>query len=88
MRLRTTVYFLEDVTDFSRLLNPSGQAAARRLLWALFAFFRGGLEFCPVSLLHLHALLGCWFAMYVVLLQRWMHTTELLRFHVSLFLFQ
>ncbi|CDJ28605.1 LOW QUALITY PROTEIN: uncharacterized protein EMH_0001790 [Eimeria mitis] len=36
----TTVYFLEDVTDFSRLLNPSGKAAARRLLWALFAFFR------------------------------------------------
>ncbi|CDI79923.1 TLD domain-containing protein, putative [Eimeria acervulina] len=45
----TTVYFLEDVTDFSRLLNPSGQAAARRLLWALFAFFRGGLEFCPAN---------------------------------------
>ncbi|CDJ44911.1 TLD domain-containing protein, putative [Eimeria tenella] len=43
----TTVYFLEDVTDFSRLLNPSGQAAARRLLWGLFAFFRRGLEFCP-----------------------------------------
>ncbi|CDI87349.1 TLD domain-containing protein, putative [Eimeria praecox] len=47
VQLGTTVYFLEDVTDFSRLLNPSGQAAARRLLWALFAFFRGGLEFCP-----------------------------------------
>ncbi|OEH74740.1 tld domain-containing protein [Cyclospora cayetanensis] len=48
LSLKNAVYFLEDVTDFSRLLNGSGQAAARRLLWALFGFFRGGLEFCPI----------------------------------------